>query len=280
MDRFETFQYYSLVEQALGLLNGIKTQNLENSETKQNLIQLINQHYIAPKNLCNILKAWGNISPEQFFQYLNKKHTVNLIKSKEKKFAGFTPVHLINSNTNTGSIQFKENDYFFEIGQACTPFGQAFVCSSSKGINSLVFQTDEMNYQKWQEELSKKYPACKLSEKNQLAEKMIDHAFHPSAQKGLEIDLCPQGTPFQIKVWQTLLHIRPGELVSYQQVANHIGTPTASRAVGTAIAKNPIAFLIPCHRVIHSSGKFGQYRWESNRKKALHIWEQALINTI
>lgn len=86
-----------------------------------------------------------------------------------------------------------------------------------------------------------------------------------------------RGTPFQLQVWQALVHLPPGSLASYQQIAQHIGKPKASRAVGGAIAKNPIGYLIPCHRVIQATGELGQYRWDSTRKKALHLWEQGLI---
>jgi AraC family transcriptional regulator, regulatory protein of adaptative response / methylated-DNA-[protein]-cysteine methyltransferase len=83
------------------------------------------------------------------------------------------------------------------------------------------------------------------------------------------------GTNFQIKVWEALLHIPPGKLVSYQEVAVFLGEPLATRAVGHAIASNPIAFVIPCHRVIRKMGVFGGYRWGSARKKAILGWEMA-----
>ncbi len=94
-------------------------------------------------------------------------------------------------------------------------------------------------------------------------------------RSAFDLPLAPQGTPFQIKVWNALLHIPMGSLKSYLRIANEIGDPKASRAVGTAIGNNPIAFLIPCHRVITSSGNLGGYHWGIDRKSAMIGWEAA-----
>ncbi|MFN2430864.1 MAG: methylated-DNA--[protein]-cysteine S-methyltransferase, partial [Cryomorphaceae bacterium] len=93
--------------------------------------------------------------------------------------------------------------------------------------------------------------------------------------KTLQLHL--KGTPFQLKVWEALLQIPIGRLSSYATVAHNIGSPNASRAVGTAIGKNPIAYLIPCHRVIQSGGLLGGYRWGTTRKTAMIGWEAAQV---
>jgi AraC family transcriptional regulator of adaptative response/methylated-DNA-[protein]-cysteine methyltransferase len=94
-----------------------------------------------------------------------------------------------------------------------------------------------------------------------------------------QIKLHLKGTDFQLKVWETLLKIPKGGLTTYGTIANHIHKPKASRAVGTAIGSNPVAFLIPCHRVIQSTGDLGQYHWGSTRKTAIIGWEAAKINS-
>jgi AraC family transcriptional regulator of adaptative response/methylated-DNA-[protein]-cysteine methyltransferase len=97
--------------------------------------------------------------------------------------------------------------------------------------------------------------------------------FNQDWTKTTRIKLHLKGTNFQLKVWEALLKIPKGELTSYGDIAHFIDSPKSSRAVGTAIGKNPIAFLIPCHRVIRSSGVIGEYRWGANRKKAMIAWE-------
>jgi AraC family transcriptional regulator of adaptative response/methylated-DNA-[protein]-cysteine methyltransferase len=87
-----------------------------------------------------------------------------------------------------------------------------------------------------------------------------------------------RGTNFQIKVWEALIHTRPGDVMSYGQLASRIGQPRAHRAVGTALSRNDIGYLIPCHRVIQESGEVGQYRWGADRKRAIQAWEQAVTH--
>lgn len=89
------------------------------------------------------------------------------------------------------------------------------------------------------------------------------------------IELHPAGTNFQIKVWEALIRVPPGALLSYEQLARAIGAPQATRAVASAVARNPIAYLIPCHRVIRKTGAFGEYHWGETRKKAMLVWEAA-----
>jgi AraC family transcriptional regulator of adaptative response/methylated-DNA-[protein]-cysteine methyltransferase len=100
-----------------------------------------------------------------------------------------------------------------------------------------------------------------------------DTARRHASEKGLA--LLVRGTAFQIKVWEALLRIPAGRVVSYRDLARHVGRATAARAVGSAVGQNPVAYLIPCHRVIRGTGVLGEYRWGSARKKALLGWEAA-----
>ncbi len=105
------------------------------------------------------------------------------------------------------------------------------------------------------------------------------HIFKTDWTQSEQIKLHPKGTAFQLKVWETLLRIPTGKLATYGAIAKQINKPAASRAVGTAIGDNPVAFLIPCHRVIRSGGEFGEYHWGSVRKTAIIGWEAALVET-
>lgn len=163
------------------------------------------------------------------------------------------------------------------VGQSNSPFGPMYLCTTPKGINSLEFENEGLSYERWRHEIANLYPNANIVESHPeielLAERLI--AVHRHGH-GIALNLL--GTPFQLQVWQALMHLPVGHLATYQQVAKFIGNPKASRAVGSAIAKNPVGFLIPCHRVIQATGELGQYRWNSTRKKALHIWEQGLLN--
>lgn len=126
--------------------------------------------------------------------------------------------------------------------------------------------------------LKDKFPNAQFSKKLDLSQQNALFIFQNDWSKLSEIKLHLKGTDFQLKVWETLLKIPMGQLSTYGSIANQIQKPNASRAVGTAIGSNPVAFLIPCHRVIQSSGTFGGYMWGNTRKTAIIGWEGAQIN--
>jgi AraC family transcriptional regulator, regulatory protein of adaptative response / methylated-DNA-[protein]-cysteine methyltransferase len=128
------------------------------------------------------------------------------------------------------------------------------------------------------DELIEKYPAASLTEKSDEFQKNALDFFDDDWSKPQKMKLHLKGTAFQLKVWETLLKIPTGQLTTYGELAKSIDKPKASRAVGTAIGNNPIAFLIPCHRVIQSSGLLGGYMWGTNRKAAIIGWEAAQLN--
>ena len=115
-------------------------------------------------------------------------------------------------------------------------------------------------------------PAASHSQDDEAAQKQIDQIFHRELKPG-KLHLLLRGTNFQVKVWEALMRVPAGELISYQSLAKQAGNEKASRAVGSAMASNRIAYLIPCHRVIRSGGDWGNYRWGIERKIAIHGWE-------
>ncbi len=158
-----------------------------------------------------------------------------------------------------------------------TPFGNILVASTLKGICYLAFADDR---EKAFNDLQQQFP-------NATYHQVVDHVqqeamfiFKKDWSKLSNIKLHLKGTPFQLKVWEALLRIPMGGLHSYGLVAQNIHLPNASRAVGSAVADNPVAFLIPCHRVIRSTGEFGQYHWGSTRKSAIIGWEAAQVHDI
>ena len=152
-----------------------------------------------------------------------------------------------------------------------TPFGEMLVASTEKSV-CLIWFMDDRN--EAIAALSKRFPGASIKEKVEDLHYAILDFFHPDDSKWPKLNVQVQGSPFQLKVWKALLQIPFGQVTNYKNIADQIEQPNASRAVGTAIGKNPIAYLIPCHRVVQTNGQLGGYMWGIKRKSAIIQWEQ------
>jgi AraC family transcriptional regulator, regulatory protein of adaptative response / methylated-DNA-[protein]-cysteine methyltransferase len=175
---------------------------------------------------------------------------------------GMTPAEYKNGGKNL----------FINYSFAESPFGNLIVASTAKGICYMAFNDDEHNAL---HDLKAKFPNASFTRKLDLVQQNALFIFQHDWSKLPAIKLHLKGTDFQLKVWETLLKIPMGQLSTYGSIAEKIEKPGASRAVGTAIGSNPVAFLIPCHRVIQSTGTFGGYMWGNTRKTAIIGWEGA-----
>lgn len=168
-------------------------------------------------------------------------------------------------------------------GSAATPFGSLFLASTARGVcmASFIEAADEgyappaPGYRSCSEQeaiaaLEASWPGATLKPDPDRAQSLAQQMFAPDTTLPLHV----QGTNFQLAVWRALLRIPAGRAVSYGQLAMACGKPAAARAVGTAVGANPVAVLIPCHRVIQQSGAVGGYRWHPERKLALQAWER------
>ena len=155
-----------------------------------------------------------------------------------------------------------------------TPFGQAFVALTPRGVCNFSF-LDDQNPQAPLTALAHSWPEAELREAPSRTRGVIDTMFDGSKAQDRPVSLHVSGTNFQISVWRALLQIPPAKVVSYAQVASAVGNPKAARAVGLAVGANPVALMIPCHRVIQQNGKLGGYHWGETRKQAIHAWEAA-----
>lgn len=153
-------------------------------------------------------------------------------------------------------------------------FGEILVASTEKSV-CLIWFVDDRN--EAVAALSKRFPETSIEEKAEDLHQAILQFFQPDDSKWPKLHVQVQGSSFQLKVWKELLQIPLGQLTNYKNIATQIEQPNASRAVGTAIGKNPIAFLIPCHRVVQTNGELGGYMWGINRKSAIIKWEQQAI---
>lgn len=255
-----------------------------NFKNQPDLDEVARNINLSPFHFQRIFSDWVGISPKRFLQYITAdflKHklfeTENLMVAAE--IAGFSAqsrvYDLFVSLEAVTPHQYKTNGEGLKIhyGFHKTPFGDCFVASTEKGICGLSFFENEkeencLNFfrSNWQN-ATLYYNPVKTGE-------IIKNIFNTSV-KDKKLHLIVKGTNFQIKVWEALLKIPFGNVITYQKIAEYIGLPKAYRAVGSAVGDNPVAYLIPCHRVIRKNGIIGEYRWGTSRKKAILGWEMA-----
>jgi AraC family transcriptional regulator of adaptative response/methylated-DNA-[protein]-cysteine methyltransferase len=155
-------------------------------------------------------------------------------------------------------------------GFADSPFGRIHAATSDRGLAWLAFVDGSES--KAIAEIGRRFPRANLTRDDRLAERIARQSF---AERAGRIVLAPVGTNFQVKVWQALLELGSRGATSYGEIAERIGSPGASRAVGQAVGANPVAWLIPCHRVLRKGGELGGYHWGVERKRAMLAWEHA-----
>lgn len=179
------------------------------------------------------------------------------------KFEGMTP----------GEYKERGRGLDIKTGSHPTPFGRCFIATTPRGICHLSFFDTEKELRGIQSDLKSEWPLANFAEDQKLIEELVGRIFYNVKKSRAPLHVLMKGSEFKLKVWEALLTIPQAELVSYQEVARRMGQPAATRAVASAIASNEISYLIPCHRVIRSSGEFNNYRWGATRKKAMVAWE-------
>lgn len=257
----------------------------ENFRTQPSLTQIAEAVHLSPTHFQRLFTEWAGISPKKFIQYLSIEHAKSILKQNEDN-------HIFDATFETGlSSTSRLHDLFIKIegmspaeyrdgGKnltiryqfAETFFGLALIASTAKGICHIAFVIDKMPAF---ETLQAKFPNATYLEKLDSSQDAALLLLQTTPEDLPEIKLHLKGTNFQLKVWESLLKIPLGSLTTYRTIAESIGHEKASRAVGSAIGKNPVAFLIPCHRVIQTSGKLGGYMWGLPRKSAMIGWESA-----
>lgn len=239
---------------------------------------------LSPHHFQRIFSEWAGTSPKKFLQFLSITHAKKLLKQPhtsvqdaafETGLSGASRLHdlfIHIEGMTPGEYKNGGEHLTIHYSFAHTPFGKILVAATTKGICHMAFCTNEDTaLAELKQELPKAHYHSRLDEIQQNA--LLIFNFEKHALPPIKLHL--KGTDFQLKVWASLLNIPLGELASYGALATHIGQPKAARAVGSAIALNPIAYLIPCHRVIQASGVLGNYRWDASRKAAMIGWELA-----
>ncbi|WP_017256825.1 bifunctional helix-turn-helix domain-containing protein/methylated-DNA--[protein]-cysteine S-methyltransferase [Pedobacter arcticus] len=277
----ETGFNYQLVAKAIAYL-------VDNFKQQPSLEQIAEHVNLSPFHFQKIFSDWAGVSPKKFAQYLNvnyakqllhKNETLNLFDTAlETGLSGTSRLYdLFVKIEGMTPGEFKNGGQALHINYSFTSsyFGDVLIASTTKGICYLAFYEDS----KLALELLKTdFPKADFKEVLDDLQQSVIYVLQQDFTAPQSIKLHLKGTDFQLKVWEALLNIPFGELNTYGSIALEVGSPNAARAVGTAIGNNPVAFLIPCHRVIQNSGKLGGYMWGLNRKTAMLGWEASKIN--
>lgn len=255
-----------------------------NFKSQPNLDEIAASVHLSKYHFSRIFKRWAGIGPVQFLQFI----TLDYTKKKLAESRSLLDVSLDAGLSGPGRLhdlfvtfdamtpgEFKQQGQGLNIAYCfcASPFGECLVAITQRGLCHFGF-VNKNNRAAALDQLFEAWPEAVFCEDSSPAASLVNQIFNPAqTDETRPFNLLIKGTNFQIHVWKALLQIPKGKVASYQDVASYIGRPKAFRAVASAIAVNPVAYLIPCHRVIAKSGKIHQYRWGSARKKVMVGWE-------
>lgn len=240
--------------------------------------------HLSPHHFQRLFSDWAGVSPKKYLQYISIEHAKSMLRepqvtlfdaAHETGLSGTGRLHdlFVNIEAMTpGEYKNGGADLSILFSFGDSPFGKMGIASTPRGICFMAFAKTE---QEALADLRLQFPNARIEEGATAMHDLALSVFSVRSSETLHLHL--KGTPFQLKVWEALLTIPEGRLESYGSLAAKIAAPQASRAVGTAIGKNPIAYLIPCHRVIRQGGLLGGYRWGTTRKTAMMGWEAARV---
>lgn len=245
--------------------------------------------HLSPFHFQRLFSDWAGVSPKKFLQYTTIAYAKHLLKNEQLNLfetayssglSGTSRLHdLFISIEGMTPAEYQNGGKNLQINYSfnTSPFGEILVASTAKGICYMAFVSDEIESFK---ELKNEFPKAIFQAQRDTIQQNALTIFQFDEPVLQKIKLHLKGTQFQIKVWQSLLKIPMGQLSSYGKIALALENKNASRAVGTAIGSNPVAYLIPCHRVIQASGITTGYRWGSNTKRAIIGWEAVKMEAL
>ena len=265
---------YKRIERAIFFIN-------ENFQDQPSLEEIAKSVRMSPYHFQRVFSEWAGVSPKKFMQYISLSYAKNLLMepkslldvAHETGLSGPSRLHdlFVNIEGMTpGEFKKGGGNLRINFSTSDSPFGKIIIASTGKGICHLFFYE---NKAKAISSLKAKFPNAHYQNKSDHFQQSALSIFDQDWRHLDNIKLHLAGTPFQLKVWESLLKIPFGQVSSYGDLASDIGSPNSSRAVGTAIGRNPIAYIIPCHRVIQSTGRIGGYMWGCTKKSAIIGWE-------
>lgn len=240
---------------------------------------------LSPFHFQRLFTRWVGVSPKKFLQYLTLDRAKACLSASasvldaahESGLSGPSRLHdlfLAHEAVTPGEFKQRGLGLTIAYGWAESPFGDCLILTTPRGICGLAF-AGEGGRAACLADMRGRWPLAKFVEDEAQIARLGRAIFAPRRHDGEKLKLVLYGSPFQIKVWEALLRIPQGALVSYDGLAAAIGASGAARAVGSAVGDNPISFLIPCHRVIRKSGAISHYHWGRPRKLAMIGWEAA-----
>lgn len=243
---------------------------------------------LSPFHFHRTFTAWTGVTPKDFVQCLTLAHAKSQLRRGSSVLTAALDAGLSGPGrlhdlcvtleaASPGDIKSGGRGLVIHYGYVPTPFGKCLAARSERGICHLSFLNDD-DPRHAERQLAEEWPAARLKRHDRTAEDIVARIFHeqPQLKNQNPLRAWVKASPFQLRVWRALLAIPPGQLVSYGQLAKALDIPQSARAVGTAIAANSLALLIPCHRVIQGTGVTGGYRWGAGRKRALLAWEAVM----
>jgi len=276
---------YQLIRRAIAFL----------SETwsEQPSLERLAQHLaLSPAHCQKLFKRWCGLSPKEFVQAITIDRARNLLEGSaslldtayEVGLSGSGRLHdLFVSHEAMTPGDYKRRGEGIEMayGFHPSPFGEALLLATERGVAGLAFINDDTGQSQSDAllDMMQRWPRATFIAAPERTAPHAEQIFQTSRwSPDRPVRLVMIGTDFEVRVWQTLLKIPMGRAVSYLDIARHLGQPTASRAVGSAVGRNPISFVVPCHRVLRGDGSLGGYHWGVTRKRALIGWETGRLS--
>jgi AraC family transcriptional regulator of adaptative response/methylated-DNA-[protein]-cysteine methyltransferase len=276
--RMNATRDYQRIEQAIEFL-------ARHAREQPRLERVAAQAGLSEFHFQRLFRRWAGISPKRFLQYLTAGRARELLQSTrsaldvslESGLSGTGRLHdlMVAVHAATpGDIKSRGAGLGIDYGVHMSPFGECLIALTGRGICGVEF-LGPLRRREALARLRAVWPAAKFREHPRATAAVAQRLFNLRPNRDAPLSLFVRGTNFQIKVWEALLRVPAGRVVSYEDLARAAGCPDATRAAASAVAQNAVAYLIPCHRVIRKSGLIGEYRWGSERKHALLAWESA-----
>lgn len=275
---------YARIEKAIRFLE-------ENFRHQPDLGEVARSVNLSEYHFQRMFRRWAGISPKRFVQFLTLGYAKKLLeKSRSLLDATYdsglsSPSRLHHLFVTTeamtpGEFKVKGAGLKISYGFHPSPFGECLLAITDRGICGLGFVAKGGRARALRD-LKSRWEEAQFEENSRLTRPYVDRIFGLTVRNGgRPVTLLLKGTNFQIKVWEALLNVPMGSLTCYEDLAASVGKPKAWRAVGAAVGRNPVAFIIPCHRAIRKAGIIGDYHWGAPRKKAMLVWEAAWASEI
>jgi AraC family transcriptional regulator of adaptative response/methylated-DNA-[protein]-cysteine methyltransferase len=279
---FSSARDYELVKRTLAFIT-------DNWREQPSLETIAAQAGLSPHHLQRVFTRWAGLSPKAFLQAVTLDHARGLLRDSasildtayEVGLSGPGRLHdlfVTHEGMSPGFYKARGRGLALRYGFHACPFGRALIVTTDLGLAGLAF-ADEGEEEKVLNDMRGRWPEADYIEDGNGTASFARRIFQPGNWRPDQpLRIVFIGSDFEIRVWETLLRIPFGKATTYSDIATHLGRPTAARAVGAAVGRNPISFVVPCHRVLGKSGGLCGYHWGLTRKRAILGWEAGIVS--